>query len=72
MRSSLLSANTHQVKIILIVGDDGVHAVNVALSTHLVTVKDVHCGAKARDTLGQSVVLGRLPVTDEGIVSRRL
>lgn len=70
--SSLLSANTHQVEVIQIVGDDDVHAVNIALSTHLICIKDVHCGAEARDTLGQSVVLGGLPVTDEDVVSRRL
>ena len=68
MRPCFLPADTHQIKIVLVMGDDVVHGINITLTAYRIAVKNVHCGAEAGNPLGQSVVLGGLPCSDEDFV----
>ena len=72
MGSCLFPANTQQVEVVLVMGDDVVHGINVALPAYLVPVQNVHCRSKTRHPLPQCVVLGGLPVPNKDVVSRGL
>lgn len=70
--SSLLSSNTHEVKVVQIVGDRVVHVLIISLSTHLISIESIHSGPKTWDTLGQGVILSGLPAPNKDIMGRRL
>lgn len=70
MRPGLLSPDSHQIQIVKIMRDHVVHGFIFALSADLVAVQNVHGGSEAGNSLGQGVVLARLPVTEEDVVRR--
>lgn len=72
MRTRLLSPETQEVAVVKEVRDDVVHRVDASLPAERVAVKNVHRGSEPGDSVSQSVVLGRLPVADEGLVRRGL
>lgn len=71
MGAGLLPANAHQVKIMLVMRHHGVHLINITLTTNTVPIQDVHRGSKPGHSFSQGVVLGGLPGSHEGIMSRR-
>lgn len=70
--AGVLAADAHEVEVVLVVRDDDVHVVDVALAADLVAVEHVHGGAEPGEALGERVVLGGLPVAHEHVVRRRL
>lgn len=68
MRPSFLSADTHQVKVIQVVGNDVIHGINITLAANLIPVENVNGGAKVRTPFGQGVILGGLPIANEDIM----
>jgi hypothetical protein len=68
----VLTADAHEVEVILVVRDYNVHGVDVSLAADRLAVEYVHGGAEPRQAFAERVVLGRLPVAHEGVVRRRL
>jgi len=72
MGPSLFSTNTKKIKIVQVMGNNIVHGVHITLTTNSIPVENVHCSAKTRNAVLHSVIFGRLPVANEGIMSRGL
>lgn len=72
MGSSLLSSDAHKVKVVQVVGNRVAHVLIISLSTHLISVENIHGSPKTWDPLGQGVILGGLPAPNEDIMGWRL
>lgn len=48
MGPSCFSTDTHQVKIVQVMCDDGVHVINITLATCTFTIEDVHGATESR------------------------
>lgn len=72
MRPSFVTANTHKVKVIKIMGNDIVHGINITLTTNAIPVEDVHGGTETGNPFGVCIIFGWFPVANECIMSRRL
>jgi hypothetical protein len=70
--AGLLTSDSHEVEVVLVVRDDDVHIINEALATFGVAVEHVDGGAEAREALAERVVLGGFPGAHEHVVRRRL
>lgn len=66
--SGFFPADAHEVEVMQVMGDGIVHGVNFTLATGRIAIEDVDGGAKARDSLGERVVLGGFPFTYEHIM----
>lgn len=69
--SGFLPPDAHQVEVMLIVRNDGVHLINITLPTDTIPIEDVHRCSESGHALGQSVVLCGLPRSHECFVSGR-
>lgn len=68
MSPRLITTETHQIEVILVMRDNVVHGVNITLPTDGITIENIHGCAETRNPFGQGVVLGWLPIANKDIM----